>query len=58
MEAVDLEHGGTGLSGGGPEFWRLYFGETLRTEEGSEEVGDTGEHGVRRSTTRLARRIV
>ena len=39
-EVVNLEHGGTGLSSSGLKFRRLDLGETLGTEEGSEEVGD------------------
>ena len=48
-EVVDLEHGGTGLSSSGLKFRRLDLGETLRIEEGSEEVGDASantENGV------------
>ena len=55
-EVVDLEHGGTGLGGSGLKFWRLDLSETLRIEEGSEEVGDTGtktEDGVGDRCTKI-----
>ena len=39
-EVVNLEDGGTRLRGSGLKFWRLDLSETLRIEEGSEEVGD------------------
>ena len=48
-EVVDLENGGTGLGGSGLELGGLDLGETLRIEEGSEQVGDAGtdtENGV------------
>lgn len=41
-EVVNLEHGGTGLSGSGLKLGRLDLGEALRIEEGPEEVGDAG----------------